>query len=78
MTDALLWHSNDDRYRGVKTVRGCRALPCDLPRGSAMGYMPELNVLCPIGDYSPQSDQPLMTHVVVEITPSRAPSRERT
>ena len=71
MTDALLWHSNDDRYRGVKTVRGCRALPCDLPRGSAMGYMPELNVLCPIGDYSLQSGQPLMKHVVVEITPSR-------
>ena len=77
MTDALLWHSNDDRYRGVKTVRGCRALPYDLPRGSAMGYMPELNVLCLIGDYSPQSDQSLMKHVV-EITPSRAPSREGT
>jgi hypothetical protein len=49
-----------------------RALPYDLPRGSAMGYMPELNALCPIGDYSPQSDQPLMKHLVVEITPSRA------
>jgi hypothetical protein len=60
MTDALLWHSNDDRYRGVKTVRGCRALPYDLSRASAMGYMPELK------------------HVVVEITPSRAPSREGT
>ncbi|HMF38133.1 MAG TPA: hypothetical protein VKF17_15920 [Isosphaeraceae bacterium] len=78
MTDALLWHSNDDRYRGVKTVRGCRALPCDLSRASAIDCMPELNVLCPIGDYSPQSDQPLMKHVVVEITPSRAPSREGT
>ena len=30
--------------------------------------MPELNVLCPIGDYSLQSDQPLMKHMVVEIT----------
>jgi len=48
-----------------------RALPYDLPRGSAMGYMPELNVLCPIGDYSAQSDQPLMRHLLVEITPSR-------
>jgi hypothetical protein len=37
-----------------------------------MGYMPELNVLCPIGDYSAQSDQPLMKHVVVEIKPSNA------
>jgi hypothetical protein len=36
-----------------------------------MGYMPELNVLCPIGDYSPQSDQPLMKHVVVEIAQSK-------
>ena len=62
----------------TRSVRGYRALPYDLPRGSAMGYMPELNVLCPIGDYSPQSDQPLMKHVVVEITPSRAPSREGT
>jgi len=56
----------------TRSVRGYRALPYDLPRGSAMGYMPELNVLCPIGDYSPQSDQPLMKHVDVEITPSRA------
>ena len=78
MTDALLWHSNDDRYRNVKTVRGCRALPCDLSRASAMDCMLELNVLCPIRDYSPQSDQTLMKHVVVEITPSRAPSREVT
>jgi molybdopterin-dependent oxidoreductase alpha subunit len=54
----------------MRSVRGYRALPYDLPRGSAMGYMPELNVLCPIGDYSAQSDQPLMKHLVVEIAPS--------
>ena len=36
-----------------------------------MGYMPELNVLCPVGDYSAQSDQPLMKHVIVEIKPSK-------
>ncbi|MGA8351683.1 MAG: hypothetical protein WB773_28095, partial [Isosphaeraceae bacterium] len=68
MTDALLWHSNDDRYRRVKTVRGCRALPRDPSCASAMDCMPELNVLCPIGDYSHQTDQPLMKHVVVKIT----------
>jgi molybdopterin-dependent oxidoreductase alpha subunit len=56
----------------TRSVRGYRALPYDLPRGSAMGYMPELNALCPIGDYSPQSDQPLMKHLVVEITQSEA------
>jgi hypothetical protein len=33
--------------------------------------MPELNVLCPIGDYSPQSDQPLMKHLVVEVKKNR-------
>jgi hypothetical protein len=32
--------------------------------------MPELNVLCPIGDFSAQSDQPLMKHMVVEIARS--------
>ena len=32
--------------------------------------MPELNVLCAIGDFSTQSDQPLMKHLVVEVTPS--------
>jgi hypothetical protein len=29
--------------------------------------MPELNVLCPIGDFSTQSGQPLMKHLDVEI-----------
>jgi hypothetical protein len=38
--------AKDGSTRGV---RGYRAIPYDLPRGSAMGYMPELNVLCPIG-----------------------------
>jgi molybdopterin-dependent oxidoreductase alpha subunit len=57
-----------------RSLRGYRAIPYDLPRGSAMGYMPELNVLCPIGDYSAQSDQPLMKHLVVEITRSGAES----
>jgi anaerobic selenocysteine-containing dehydrogenase len=56
----------------TRQLRGYRAIPYNLPRGSAMGYMPELNVLCPIGDYSAQSDQPLMKHVVVEIKPSNA------
>jgi anaerobic selenocysteine-containing dehydrogenase len=55
----------------TRYVRSYRAIPYNLPRGSAMGYMPELNVLCPIGDYSAQSDQPLMKHLVVEIKPSR-------
>lgn len=55
----------------TRSVRGYRVIPYDLPRGSAVGYMPELNVLCPIGDYSLQSDQPLMKHVVIEVTAAR-------
>lgn len=41
--------------------------------------MPELNVLCPIDDYSRQSDQPLMKQITVEIVPSgtRTPAKER-
>jgi molybdopterin-dependent oxidoreductase alpha subunit len=58
----------------TRQVRGYRAIPYDLPRGSSMGYMPELNVLCAIGDYSLQTDQPLMKHVVVEITRTGATS----
>jgi molybdopterin-dependent oxidoreductase alpha subunit len=54
-----------------RTVHGYHALAYDIPRGSAAGYMPELNVLCPIGDFSAQSDQPLMKHLVVEIAPSQ-------
>lgn len=50
-----------------RTVTRYRAVPYDLPRGNAVGYMPELNVLCAIGDFSPQSDQPLMKHSTVSV-----------
>ncbi len=42
----------------------------DIPVGCAAGYMPEMNVLCAIGDYSTESDQPLMKSVKVTVTPS--------
>jgi hypothetical protein len=42
------------------------------PRGSVIGYMPELNMLCAISDYSAQSKQPLTKHIVVEVTPAPA------
>jgi anaerobic selenocysteine-containing dehydrogenase len=62
----------------TRSVRGYRAIPYNLPRGCVIGYMPELNVLCPMGDYSPQSDQPLMKHVIVEVTAAQAmaPAKE--
>jgi hypothetical protein len=40
------------------------------PRGSVFGYMPELNVLCAIADYSQQSGQPLTKQIIVEVTPA--------
>ena len=46
------------------------AIRYNVPKGSAVGYMPELNVLCPIGDFSAQSNQPLMKHLIVEVTPA--------
>jgi anaerobic selenocysteine-containing dehydrogenase len=51
-----------------RAVHGYRAVAYDIPKGNAAGYMPELNVLCPIGDFSSQSDQPLTKHLDVEIT----------
>jgi anaerobic selenocysteine-containing dehydrogenase len=53
-----------------RSVYGYRAVVYDIPPGNTAGYMPELNVLCPIGDFSAQSDQPLMKHMVVEIARS--------
>jgi molybdopterin-dependent oxidoreductase alpha subunit len=58
----------------TRSVRGYRAVRYNIPRGCAAGYMPELNVLCPIGDYSAQSDQPLMKQLIVEVTASGAPT----
>ena len=55
----------------TRELRGYTALRYDLPRGSAAGYMPEMNVLIGAGDYSEQSDQPLMKNLKVRITPAR-------
>ncbi|GAA1086389.1 FdhF/YdeP family oxidoreductase [Tsukamurella strandjordii] len=55
------------RDGSVRTVRKFRALRYDLPRGSAAGYMPEMNALIGIADFSTQSDQPLMKNVQVHV-----------
>jgi len=65
-----------------RSVYGYRAVNYDIPRGCAAGYMPELNVLCGIADYSTQSGQPVTKHLEVEITPHqlgrrRQPRRRR-
>jgi molybdopterin-dependent oxidoreductase alpha subunit len=54
----------------TRHVYGYRAVRYNITPGNAAGYMPEMNVLCPIGDFSPQSDQPLMKHLLVQIVPS--------
>lgn len=51
-------------------LNGYLAIPYDIPRGCTAGYMPEMNVLCALVDYSTQSDQPIMKHVKVTIEPA--------
>ncbi|GAA4484739.1 hypothetical protein GCM10023094_38520 [Rhodococcus olei] len=58
------------RDGSTRSLRGYTAIPYDIPRGNAAGYMPEMNVLCAIGDYSTQSDQPLMKNVTVTVHPA--------
>ena len=53
-----------------RSVFGYRAVPYNVPQGDAIGYMPELNVLCPAHDQSAKSDQPMMKQLTVEIVPS--------
>jgi molybdopterin-dependent oxidoreductase alpha subunit len=54
-----------------RKVHGYRAVRYEIPPGCAAGYMPELNVLCGIADFSTQSEQPVTKHLVVEVRPSR-------
>lgn len=54
-----------------RSVLAYRAIGYNTPRGSAAGYMPEMNVLIGRKDFSTQSDQPLMKQVRVHISPSR-------
>jgi molybdopterin-dependent oxidoreductase alpha subunit len=53
-----------------RSVYGYRAIRYELPSGCAAGYMPEMNVLCGIADFSAQSEQPLTKHLVVEVAPA--------
>ncbi len=54
----------------TRSVKGFRAVRYNIPKGSSSGYMPELNILCPINDFSVQSDQPMMKQVLVEVVRS--------
>ncbi|MBW8793488.1 MAG: FdhF/YdeP family oxidoreductase [Streptomyces sp.] len=56
----------------TRALNGYLAVPYDLPRGCAAGYMPEMNALIALCDYSEQSDQPLMKHIRATIGPAAA------
>jgi hypothetical protein len=58
------------RDGSTRSVYGYRAVSYNTPRASVFGYMPELNVLCAIADYSEQSGQPLTKQLIVEVTPA--------
>lgn len=55
-----------------RVLRGYIALPYDIPHGCAAGYLPEMNALIAAGDYSVQSDQPLMKSVRVQVAAAAA------
>ncbi|MGC4192544.1 MAG: FdhF/YdeP family oxidoreductase [Thermomicrobiales bacterium] len=57
-----------------RSVYGYQAVKYDIPAGSAMGYMPELNVLLPVGEFSKKSRQPVMKHIAIEVVPSVVPA----
>lgn len=63
------------RDGSTRTVWGYRVIAYDIPAGNVTGYMPELNVLCGIGDFSTQSDQPLMKHQIVSVAPAEGGPR---
>jgi anaerobic selenocysteine-containing dehydrogenase len=62
------------RDGSTRSVHGYRAIAYDTPRGSVTGYMPELNVLCGLEDYSQESGQPLTKHIIVEVVASPPPA----
>lgn len=55
------------RDGSTRSLRNYKVIPYDIPQGCAAGYMPEMNVLCAIGDVSTQSDQPIMKNVKVTV-----------
>jgi anaerobic selenocysteine-containing dehydrogenase len=59
-----------------RNVYGYRSVRYEIPRGCAAGYMPELNVLCGIADFSTQSEQPVTKYLVVDVTPAGRRSQE--
>ncbi len=55
----------------TRSARNFRAVKYNIPRGCTSGYMPECNVLCPINDFSPKSDQPMMKQIVIDVVKAK-------
>ncbi|MDN3028554.1 FdhF/YdeP family oxidoreductase [Streptomyces sp. S.PB5] len=67
--DSLVDITATARDGSVRRLTRYQAIAYDMPRGSAAGYMPEMNVLVAASDYSTQSNQPLMKNIKVRVTP---------
>lgn len=50
-----------------RELKGYRAVAYNIPEGCVAGYMPEMNELCGIKDFSPQSEQPLFKDLKVKV-----------
>ena len=53
-----------------RTLYGYKAIEYNTPVGSAAGYMPEMNALMSVTDFSTQSDQPIMKSIQIKVVPS--------
>ncbi|MCW1922217.1 FdhF/YdeP family oxidoreductase [Luteolibacter arcticus] len=56
---------------GERHLNGFRAIPYEMPRGSAAAYFPEANVLVPVGHVAEGSGTPASKSIEVSITPSQ-------
>ena len=63
------WHD------GERHLRGFRAIPYDIPKGTAAAYFPEANVLVPVGHVAGGSNTPASKSIEVSISPAPNPRR---
>jgi molybdopterin-dependent oxidoreductase alpha subunit len=59
------WHD------GERHLNGFRAIPYDMPRGTAAAYFPEANVLVPVGHVAEGSNTPASKSIEVSIRPAQ-------
>jgi anaerobic selenocysteine-containing dehydrogenase len=54
---------------GERHLRGFRAIPYEMPRGTAAAYFPEANVLVPVGHVAEGSNTPASKSIEVSLVP---------